>query len=282
MRRETLSIYPELRAMSWAGAIFIATGVAMLLAKNYERIGPLAIATAVGMVAAGAYGYAIWRRRAGGTSLVDDYILLLGALLLSADLAFIEGQFHLLDHGWPRHLLVLAVVHGLTAYYFDSGMLLSLSITALAGWVGVEQRVDAIFQSTTETGIRAMVSSGLVLVWMAADRRRTSTNFQPVFAHFAANLALLGGLILVFEDDGRAIGTLLTVVFALAVARYGFAARSESFVLYAYAYAFLAVLIFIADLIGNDTLIALFVLIASVTAIAGLFILHLELKKRMA
>lgn len=282
-RREIFSIHPELRAMAWGGAILIAAGVAVLLSEHYERIGPAILATLVAVAAAAAYGYALWRRRSGVTGLVDEYVLLLAALLLSGDLAFIEGQFHLLDHGWPRHLLILAIVHGLTAYYFDSRTLLSLSIVALAGWMGIEQQVGTLFDSSTETAVRAFLCSAVVLMWRLADMKwRASRSFARVFDHFIANLALAGGLILLFDDATRPIGALITIVLAVITARYAFHVRSESFILYAYAYAFLAVVVTIVDLLNEETTVTLFIVLASITAIAGLFVVHAAFKRRTA
>jgi hypothetical protein len=190
-RREIFSIYPELRALSWGGAVLIAAGAGVLLSKNLDRIGPVVLATAVFIAAAVAYGYAIWRKRTSRTSLVDEYILILGALLLSADLAYIEGQFHLLDHGWPRHLLLLMLVHAAGAYYFGSRTLLSLSLAALAAWMGIEQRVEAVFDSTTETAVRAMVTAAMVLLWRAADLRwRKERTFERVFERGCSSTSL--------------------------------------------------------------------------------------------
>ncbi len=288
-RREVFSIFPELRAMSWGGATLIATGAGVLLSRNLDRIGPFALATAVLVAAAAAYGYAIWRKRSARTSLVDEYILLLGALLLSADLGYIEAQFHLLDHGWPRHLLVLTVIHAAGAYYFGSRTLLALSLMALTAWMGIERRVDAVFDSGTETGIRAMVTAAMILLWRAADSRWRGAratppahSFQRVFEHAAANVALAGAMMLVFQNGTRFIGTVIVLAFAAFTMRYGFKVRVESFVIYAYAYAALAVLVLGADLIRVDELIMLFLIVASIAAIAGLFFLHSEFRRRKA
>jgi hypothetical protein len=288
-RREVFSLFPELRAMSWAGAILIATGAGVLLSKNLDRVGPVVLASAVFVAAAAAYGYAIWRKRSARTSLVDEYVLLLGALLLSADLAYIEGQFHLLDHGWPRHLLLLALLHAAGAYYFGSRTLLTLSLTALAAWMGIERRVDAMFDSNTETAIRAMVTAAMILLWRAADAKwrgaraaSPANSFERVFEHAGANVALAGAMILVFQDSTRFIGTLIVLAFAALTMWHGFRVRAESFVIYAYAYAAVAVLIFGADLIGVDELILLFLIVASIAAIAGLFFVHNEFRRRKA
>src|SRR5262245_15171731 len=107
-RREVFSVHPELRALAWAGVMLVVAGVGGLLGKHLDRIGPGTLAAGVALASALCYAYAAWRRKVGKASLVDDYVLLLGALLLSADLGYVEAEFRLLDNGWPRHLLLLA------------------------------------------------------------------------------------------------------------------------------------------------------------------------------
>src|SRR5688572_15350179 len=99
-KREIFSVQPELRLMAWGGAMLVAAGVVMVVGRNYERIGPTAIAIGVAVVAATCYLVAWSRITKGRASLIDDYIVLLGALLISADLGFIEKQILHLDSEW--------------------------------------------------------------------------------------------------------------------------------------------------------------------------------------
>lgn len=282
-RREVFSIYPELRVMSWGGVMLIVAGVGVLISKNLDRIGPVLLATAIAVAAAGCYAYAAWRRKATAHSLVDDFVLLLGALLLSADIGYIESQFHLLDHGWPRHFLIMAVVHGVTAYLFDSRTLLSLSISSLTAWLGVESRPETIFNASTETAVRMFLCAVVVLTWRFVDsKQRQSRTFEPVFDHFAANLALIGALVLTFDGDTRTVGTLLTLILAAVVIAYGIRTHSESFVLYAYVYAVLAIDIFVLDVLSGTTEILLFIVFSTTVAIVGLFALHARFRRQRA
>ena len=67
----------------------------------------MAIAAAIGVFLPGLLRILrSWRRRAGRTHLADDYVLLLAALLASADIGYIESQFHLLGPVWQRHFLL--------------------------------------------------------------------------------------------------------------------------------------------------------------------------------
>ncbi len=183
-RREVVSLYGELRFLTWGGVMLIVAGVGVLVSKNLERIGPLSIAVVIAAAAIGCYAYSEWRRRAakgeGFThSLVDDYVLLLAALLLSADIGFIEHQWHLLGANWQRHFLVLAVLHGVTAYIFDSRLVLSLSISSLAAFLGIERNFEKVFDSTTELAVRAFLCSSIVFAWRALDievRKRVSAS----------------------------------------------------------------------------------------------------------
>jgi hypothetical protein len=279
-RREVFSLYPELRLLSWGGALLVATAAGILLKNNLERIGPLALAAGVGIAAAACYIWAwLHRQRA---SIVDDYVLLLGALLLSADVGFLESQFHIFDRHWPRHLLLLALVHGAAAYRFGSRMVLSLSIAALAAWLGIDQRQfdGPGGAEPTVLALRAFLCAALVVVWTLLDRRfRRERTFDRVFEHFAANLALWGGFVLLFEKWTRPIGTLVTLVVAAAVIVWGFRTRSEPFVLYAYVYAVIALDVLVIDLLNDSEAALFFLVISMIAAVAGLFVLHARFRE---
>src|SRR5437588_3051224 len=170
-RRDAVSIYPELRILTWAGVMLISTGVGVYITKHLDDIGPLAIAAAIGLAAAACYAWAYWKR-SRTASLADDYVLLLAALLASADVGYIEHHYHLLGNSWPRHFLLLAILHAATAYFFQSRLVLSLSVASLAAWLGIERRsVDAIFEAPVATAGRAFVCAAIVVAWRFIDRK---------------------------------------------------------------------------------------------------------------
>ena len=274
-RPETFSLYPELRVLAWSGAMLLAASAGIVLKNNLERIGPLALAVAIGVAAAACYAW-VWWRRARAT-IADDYILLLGALLVSADLAFIETQFHLLDHHWPKHFLLLAVLHGVAAYAYRSRTLLSLSIAALAAWLGIERRGLDPFRADIEMSPRAYLCAALLIAWREIHRRVVRASGAPflrVFEHFAANLALWGGLLLWNDDETFRLGCVLTIVVALIVMRWGFIQRSEPFVLYAFAYAVLAIDTLLLNDVRNDTIIYVTVIVSMIAAVVTLIAIH--------
>ncbi|HVG22661.1 MAG TPA: DUF2157 domain-containing protein [Thermoanaerobaculia bacterium] len=264
-RREIFSVHPELRICAWLGATLLAAAAGLVLKNNLERIGPLALSILIGAAAAGCYVWT-WLRRARAT-IVDDYVLLLGALLVSADVAFIESQFHLFDGAWRRHLFLLAVVHAIGAYAYGSRMLLSLSIVAFAGWIGFDRNLRP-----PNLVVPAMITAALLIVWREIDRRWRGDAFSRTFEHFAANIALFGGLTL-FDRDEAVVG-MTTIAIAAVVAWWGVRTRHEPFVLYAMVYAVIAFDAFLIDQLRDAASILLLIVVTSVIAVVALIVVH--------
>ncbi len=271
-RREVFSVYPELRIAGWLGATMLAAAAGVLLRNNLDRIGPLALSIGVGIAALACYVWT-WLRRAR-TSVIDDYILLLGALLVSADVAYIESQFHLLGEVWNRYLLALAILHAIGAYLFRSRILLSLALSSLAGWFGFGREIG--FEATAGS---VFTFAALVLAWRVVDRVAwPQTTFSRTLEHFAAIAALIGGLVLM--DDELHAGTLVALLVAAAVIAWGFRARHEPFVLYGVVYAIVALDWFFLETTNSFMSEALIVLASMVAAVAGLLFLHAWFKER--
>lgn len=271
-RREVVSLQPELRLLAWGGAMLLATAAGIVLKNNVARIGPVVLALLIALAAAGCYAFVLWRRN--HASILDDYVLLLGALLLSADVAFIESQFHLLGDVWHRHFLLVAVLHGVTAYVFNSRVLLSLAITALAAWLGVEWN-DGV-SGGKEMSLRAFTAAAAVLAWRAANRRE---GFTRVFEHFAANFAAFGALALLEPNSTRPFGALLAMAIGAAIVWWGFRTRVEAFVLYGFVYAVIGVDALLIDFVDNDVFSFFIVAVSMIGAIVSLVVLHARFRE---
>jgi hypothetical protein len=273
-RREVFSVQPELRICAWAGAMLLATAAGIVLKNNLERIGPLALAALIGAAAIGCYAF-VWIRRAR-PSIVDDYILLLGALLVSADVAFIETQFHLFGAAWYRHFAVLAVVHGIAAYVYNSRTLLTLAIVAMCSWMGVQQSPFAHVNDVEEASLRLLGCLALVLMWRFANRRE---EFRPVLEHFAFNLLVLTPFVLMADDRLRITGCLLTLIAAGTVIYLGFRLRREPVVLYGFVYGVIAADVLLIELVGDATFALLLIVVSMIGAIAALFAIHARFQR---
>ncbi len=282
-RGSVFSLFAELRFALYASVLAITTGIGILLRNNLDRIGPVTLIVALGLIAGVCYATAIRTKRRGKErSIGGDYVLLLGALILSADLGYAEAQFHWLGAQWSWHLLMLAVLHAVTAYYFNSRLVLSVSLTSLLGWFGIQGHIDSFFVGENflhQSGLQALVCAAIIMAWREVHVRAAQPQpFIEVLEHFAANTSSWGALALSFDDTTRYIGMLLVIGLAVISIRKGLRNQQEAFVVYGVAYAALGLCVFEAQIGGGALFITLLELITVIGAVTLLWRLHAQLK----
>ena len=281
-RRELVSVHPELRLATYAGVALVVGAVGSIIKDHLDEIGPVAIATAIGAAAAGLYLFLIVRKGRGKElGGLHEFLALLAGLLVSSDVGYIESQFHLLDQHWSMHLIFLTVIHAVFAYYLGSRMLLSLALTSLVTWFGVD-RSFGMFDSSADVARQAMLAGGAIIAWRfghAALSKRSE--FLPSFEHFAANLILSGAISLVVWEQTELLGHLVLLagtITCLAIARKQ---RREMFAIYAVLYELLGVSISIVrGLFHHDgeLFIAFYLFAAFGAAIVSIFVIHAKWK----
>jgi len=273
-RRSPMSIYPELRIVLWLAVTLIATSLGILLKKNIDQIGHLTLILIIAAASAACYGVAWRRRRAGKASAADDYLLLLAALLLSADVGYVETQYHLLDRNWRQYLLILAGVHGVTAYLFDSRGVLCLSLASLGGWLGVS-RDEAFTWDAFQTGRRLLTLSALTAVWRVLNHQHPRwRHFHEIFDNVAAHTAMIGALVWVFDSSYVRVGLAVLAGLVAASIAWGIRTRREAFILYGFIYGVIGVDAAVIPEFDEEVLGFLFLLVTTPLEIAALFMIH--------
>jgi hypothetical protein len=168
-----------------------------------------------------------------------------------------------------------------TAYAFGSRLVLSVALTSLAAYLGVQRNLDTIWGSSRDTALRAFACAAIVVAWRLIDAKyRKTRDFSPVFDHYAANLAFWASLILSADKDLRLAGCAIALVLAAASAVYGVKTHSEMFVIYACVYGVIALDIAVVDLVPD--LAALFIMMSSIVAVVSLFLIHAQMRKEEA
>jgi len=240
-RRELVSVRLELRLLLYLGVLLVTGGVGLLIKENLDRIGPVVIASALGLAAAAALAW-VWRtappfswERVPSPGLAFDYVLLLGVLLAAADLAYVEARFTPLGPNWPWHLLLVSLFAAAMAVRFDSRIVFSLALATFAAWRGVsvahfgagllDTRDDLVRWNAIGCGVLFVVL-GLVLA-----RAGRKAHFEPAAVHLGC-LLVLGGLASGLGDRGWAgwAAALLLAGAGLAAWAYG----TRRFPLFAY------------------------------------------------
>jgi hypothetical protein len=282
--RSLFSVFEELRLALYASVAAIIAGLGILLKRNLDRIGPLALILVLAAIAGACYAAGTRLRRDRSDSLASAYVVLLGALIISADLGFAEAQFHWLGADWARHLLLLAIVHGITAYAFESPLVMSLSLASLAGWVGVERAFGSLLlagAATPASGGRALSCAALLLVWREVHRRlHGSRVLQDVLEHFAAHLGFWGALAWCAGSTRVIEGIVIVLTMATVLIRAGLRNEREAFVVYGVVYGAIATCILEGKIGGEPKLVVLLLLVTVVGAAIVLWNLHKRLRVR--
>jgi hypothetical protein len=287
-RGELFSVHGEVRLVLYAGVLLVTAGVGTLVARHLERIGPQSVLLGLAVVAIGCGAPAIRARRAGRPmSVPAEYLLLLGVLMVSADLAYAEHVFRWLGPAWSWHLLALAIVHGIVAYTFRSSLVLAASLAALCGWFGVGPSFvnEAGFGGLTAAtfGARALACAALIAIWRHCDERRARTDsFRGTFDQFAVNTAFVGAVAWCEPWPWLLLGLPLVAALATFAIRHALACGRESFAIYGVLYAALGLCIAVLPRLPDGTVAAAFALLVVAGAALTLWRLHARVRGEAA
>jgi hypothetical protein len=212
-RGELVSLSPVLHMLLYGGVLATTGGVALLLRGRVADLGPLTVALLLGVVALACLGW-VARVSAGfsrgpveSQSIAFDYILLLGAILLAADLAWCEWHFTALGANWAWHLCLVSIIYATLALRFDSRVLFVLALTTFAAWRGVAvQSVEQAVFAWAGAGLPVRLN-GLAcgLLFIAVGQILLRRDFK---AHFEPAAAFMGwGLLLLAVAAGTSTGS---------------------------------------------------------------------------
>ena len=273
-RGSIFSVFQELRFILYAAVAAITAGLGLVLKENLDRIGPMALMAVLALAAAACYATALRTRMLGRTRTIGgDYLLLLGALIVSADLGYAESQFHWLGSEWQWYLIILAVFHGTCAYALDSRLVLSIALASLAAWFGIEGRIETLFNaggSAAPLGAHAIIYAATLLVWRVANQRLGgSEQFGSVLENFAANVGFWGALTWCLTPDLRLYGVAVLAVLAAVCIMKALRSGEQIFAVYGITYSALTLCCLEAQTI-KDSLSAALLALATVLGAAFL------------
>lgn len=292
-RRELVSLHGDLRFLAYTGVLLVMGGVGILVKDELDRIGPLAIAAVLALGAAASFAWLarhappFTRRAVPSAHLGLDYVLLLGALLVGADLAYVEAQFTPLGAAWVWHLLIAATFYALLAFRYDSRVLFSVALSTFAAWRGVSagQLEPAVWRwDEGASDVRANAAAcGVLFLLLGAVLKRSDwkAHFEPVAVHAGWLLvlsALLSGL---GESDGQAqvYGSVLFVVGG-GLAAYGLHARRFWLLVMGLLGAYIGVSTVVLSAVDSSRFAVYWFAFSGLAVLPALFLLHRLVKER--
>ena len=275
-RGEPFSVFVELNILLYAGVLAFIAGLGWTVVTWSKQMGDVLVLASLSAMLIASLWYCFSRAAAWSPaetpspSLLFDYVLYLGSLVWSVELSYIETRFHLLSGQWDLYLLSTAGLFFLLAYRFDNRFVLSLALSALAGYFGLTishlpRQQDAAYRQY------AIVYSVLIAAaGVACERRRLKPHFFGTYLNIAANVLFWAVLSGVFQSEGYGIWLVCLLAACAASLAWGLKRRQFSFIAYAAIYGYVGVS---AVLLRTSVPVFGYFLMTGVAMIVGL--LHL-------
>jgi hypothetical protein len=246
-RGEPLSLFLELNVLLYAGVLAFVGGLGWTVSTWSQQLGDVLVLTVLSTILASCFWYCFSRGPAWSPaetpapSPIFDYVLYLGSLIWSLELAYVENRFHVLSGQLDLYLLASAVLFFFLAYRFDNRLVLSLGLSSLAGWFGL---TISHWSAHQDAAYREYALLYCLLVGVGGSllqRRGLKAHFFSTYLNIVANVlfwALLSG---VFNRQGYGLWFLALLIACGASVVWGLARRQFVFVAYAAVYGYVGV-----------------------------------------
>jgi hypothetical protein len=223
VRRERFSVFLELNAALYIGVLSFVAGLGWTFQTYSADLGDAFILATCSVLFGGCLYYCFSRGAQYSHGAVDspslafDYVLYLGCLILSAELAYVEFRFHLFHGAWDNYLLFAAATFALLAYRFDNRFVLSLALASFAGWFGL--KVSAFeFRAADSLRLSALIYGAIVAATgTALHRAGIKPHFLEAYLHVAANV-IFSAVVSGIEDRSGSAAYFVALAALSAVA----------------------------------------------------------------
>lgn len=228
----------ELRTLLYSGIILLSSGLGVLVYKNIDTIGHLAIILFIAAISSACLGYCYMKRlpysneKVASEKTLNDYILLLGCLTFITFAGYLQYQYAVFGTHHEISMLLPAILFFTLAYLFDHIGVLSMAITCLAAFVGITITPTELLQRndfSSEYIIFSGLALGSVLVAAATilSSRNIKKHFKFTYFNFSTHLLFVSCLAGMFCLDSPLIFTvLLGILVGLSL---GHANKDKSF-----------------------------------------------------
>jgi len=283
-RGEPFSLFLELNVLFYAGVLAFVAGLGWTITTWSHQLGDVLILVTLSALLAACFWYCFSRAPAWtpaetpAPSLVFDYVLYLGCLTWSLELAYIENRFHVLSGEWDLYLLATAALFFFLAYRFDNRFVLSLALSSLAGWFGLTISHWPSHQDATYRQYAILYSLVVSVTGTILQRRGLKPHFLGTYLNIAANVlfwALLSG---VFESQGYGVWLLALLAACGASLAWGLKRREFSFVAYAAVYGYVGFSSILIRNIHGDTAILSYFFVTGVS----MLVILVQIARRFA
>jgi hypothetical protein len=275
VRKERFSVFLELNAFLYLGVLALVGGLGWTFQTYFTNLGDPFILTTFSALVAGCLSYCFSRASPYAPGEVEspnfafDYVLYLGCLILSAELAYIEFRFQLFLGAWDSYLLFTTATFALLAYRFDNRFVLSLALGSLAGWFGL--KVSAFgFRSPDSLRVSALTYGAIVAgAGWALYRQGIKRHFLESYLHVAANVVFAAVVSGIADRSAGWIYLLAMVALCAVAIVLGIRFKRFVFVAYGIVYGYVGITIKVVPDFRHDTaFLAYFVVTGGLVIVA--------------
>ena len=245
------SIYWEIRMALYIGVLLFTAGAGILIYKNIDSIGHIAIVSFIGCIAAVCWWYCfknsqpVTIKKAISAGVLFDYLLLLAALLTVTFIGYLQYQFQVFGQSLRLATFIPMVILFAAAYRFDHIGILSLAITNLGVWLGINVTPTSLlksYQFNDEVIIYTGVLLGLALkliAWLSI-KKDIKRHFAFTYHNFGVHVFFISCLAAIFHFHFYLFWLLLLVGVAYYLFAKAVKEKSFYFLLIIVLYAFVA------------------------------------------
>ena len=210
--QQPVSVHWDMRSLLYLGIVLLTTGLGIVVYKNIDTIGHDVIIVIIAVACAACFAYCIKNAKGYAHAKIEspniwfDYVLLLGCLLLLTFIAYIQFQYNLFGNRLGMATFIPMVILFICAYYFDHLGVLSLAITNLAAWAGINATPMALIESNDfndEQIIYTALVLGFILVAIsfATDMKKIKNHFSFTYKNFGAHILFVASLAAMFHFE---------------------------------------------------------------------------------
>ncbi len=254
------SVYWEVRMALYIGVLLFAAGAGILIYKNIDSIGHVAIVSFIGSTTVACWWYCFKNnepftfKKAISANILFDYLLLLAALLTVTFIGYLQYQFQVFGQSLRLATLIPMVILFAAAYRFDHIGILSLAITNLGVWLGINVTPTTLlksYQFNDEAIIYTGVLLGLVLqliAWLSI-KKQAKEHFAFTYQNFGVHVFFISSLAATFHFHFYLFWLLLLMAVAYYLFTKAIKEKSFYFLLMIVLYAFVALSYTVIDLL---------------------------------
>ena len=275
-RGEPFSLFLELNILLYAGVLVFVGGLSWTVSTWSQQLGDVLVLTILSASLTVCFWYCFSRApdwsaaETPAPNMIFDYVLYLGSLTWSIELAYVENHFHLLSGQWDLYLLATAGFYFFLAYRFDNRFVLSLALSSFAGWFGFTISHWPSHQNAEYRRYALLYSLIVGIAGALLKQRGLKPHFFGTYQNIAANVFFWAVLSGVFNRGGYDVWLLALFAAAGSSLVWGLRRRQFAFVAYAAVYGYLGVSsVLVQEFIGESAVLGYFV----VTGIAMLVVL---------